>query len=193
MVRLWAVLAIVLMAAGAQALEAGAAKIEITPPLGTPLNGYFDRLGRGAVAVHDDLWVRCLYLSDGETQLLLVNADLCFIHPELRAKVVAAGAGLVHGTNVMGYIAALAAYRDGREWLNQLMAYLEANRDYLFDFVQTRLPGIITIKPEGTSNRLSVRAFFYTHSILGKLYWHSLLPIHFFLFQDLIEHIEKRS
>ncbi len=70
------------------ALEAGAAKVEITPPLGTPLNGYGDRMGRGAEAVHDPVWARCLYLNDGQTALFLVNADLCIINPELRDHVL---------------------------------------------------------------------------------------------------------
>jgi len=86
--RCLAALALFVACGGAQALEAGAAKAEITPPLGAPLNGYGDRLGRGCVAVHDPVWVRCLYLSDGETRLFLVNADLCIINPELRERVL---------------------------------------------------------------------------------------------------------
>ncbi len=72
----------------AASLEAGAAKIEITPPLDTPLNGYGDRLGRGAVSVHDPLWARSLYLNDGKTSVLLVNTDLCLINRELRDRVL---------------------------------------------------------------------------------------------------------
>ncbi|MDX9974408.1 MAG: neutral/alkaline non-lysosomal ceramidase N-terminal domain-containing protein, partial [FCB group bacterium] len=68
--------------------KAGAAKLEITPALGLPLNGYGDRQGRGATAVHDPLWVRCLCLDDGKTRVFLVNADLCLITPELRAAVL---------------------------------------------------------------------------------------------------------
>ena len=81
-------LCVMLAAVAAAGLEAGAAKIEITAPLGTPLNGYGDRLGRGAVAVHDPLWSRALYLDDGETRLFLVNVDLCVIHPALRQRVL---------------------------------------------------------------------------------------------------------
>lgn len=77
-----------LCVARAVALEAGAAKVEITPPLDTPLNGYFDRLGRGAMAVHDPVWVRCLFLDDDETTVLLVNSDLCMISRELRNRVL---------------------------------------------------------------------------------------------------------
>ncbi|MCC6694712.1 MAG: neutral/alkaline non-lysosomal ceramidase N-terminal domain-containing protein [Candidatus Hydrogenedentes bacterium] len=72
----------------AHAFEAGAAKVEITPPLETPLNGYYDRLGRGSMAVHDPLWVRCVYISDGETSAFLLNADLCIINEELRDRVL---------------------------------------------------------------------------------------------------------
>ncbi|MCC6142492.1 MAG: neutral/alkaline non-lysosomal ceramidase N-terminal domain-containing protein [Candidatus Hydrogenedentes bacterium] len=81
---------VLLLAAGlpAAGLEAGAAKIEITPAIGVPLNGYGDRNGRPSVGVHDPLWARCLYLNDGETQVMLVNTDLCFISPELRRRVL---------------------------------------------------------------------------------------------------------
>jgi len=50
----------------------------------------------------------------------------------------------------MGLLAAQVAYRAGQAWLDQLLAYLEANRDFLFDFVGRELPGITLAKPEGT-------------------------------------------
>ena len=70
--------------------------------------------------------------------------------PALRKQVAAAHKGLMSHVNVMGYVAALAAYRDGREWLDELLPYLEANRDFLHDYVNTQLPGIRMGKPEGT-------------------------------------------
>ena len=42
-----------------------------------------------------------------------------------------------------------AGYRAGGPWLDQLMAYLQRNRDYVVDAV-SRLPGITTFAPEGT-------------------------------------------
>lgn len=77
-----------MLAVRAYGLEAGAARVEITPPLGTPLNGYYDRLGRGAVSVHDPVWARCLYLDDGSTRLFWVCTDLCVINRELRDRVL---------------------------------------------------------------------------------------------------------
>lgn len=69
-------------------LLAGASKIEITPELGVPLNGYGARFGRGAINEHDPLWARVLYLSDGETEVVLVSLDLCVVDRKLREKVL---------------------------------------------------------------------------------------------------------
>jgi cystathionine beta-lyase len=44
----------------------------------------------------------------------------------------------------------LAAYRDGQEWLEQTLHYLEGNRDYLYDYVKDQLPNLQMVKPEGT-------------------------------------------
>lgn len=71
-------------------------------------------------------------------------------NPDLRRKFQKARRGLVGDVNIMGLQAALAAYRHGEEWLRELMAYLESNRDYLFDIVQRELPGVRMVKPEGT-------------------------------------------
>jgi len=42
-----------------------------------------------------------------------------------------------------------AGYREGGPWLDQLMEYLQGNRDYVVDAID-RLPGITTFAPEGT-------------------------------------------
>ena len=48
---------------------------------------------------------------------------------QLRRRFRQAMAGIVPGVNLLGYIAALAAYRDGADWHEALLAYLRANRD----------------------------------------------------------------
>jgi cystathionine beta-lyase len=69
---------------------------------------------------------------------------------ELRQRFQAARQGLVPWVNLMGLIALQAAYRDGQAWLDQLLVYLEANRDFLYDFVRAELPGVRMAKPEST-------------------------------------------
>lgn len=43
-----------------------------------------------------------------------------------------------------------AGYRYGAPWLDDLMEYLQKNRDFVVETVSTRLPGIETSAPEGT-------------------------------------------
>jgi len=71
-------------------------------------------------------------------------------NPDLRARVKRAGEGIVPHVNVLGYAAALAAYRDGQAWLDELLVYLEANRDYVLDYIAAHMPGIKCKQPEGT-------------------------------------------
>ena len=59
---------------------------------------------------------------------------------ELRKKLEQSMKGLVMWVNLLGLTATLAAYRDGQEWLEQVLHYLEGNRDYLYDFVRDQLP-----------------------------------------------------
>lgn len=68
----------------------------------------------------------------------------------LRDKLEIAHKGLVSGVNILGYAAALAAYRDGQPWLDKVLRYLQANRDFLLQCVTTELPGITMSAPEGT-------------------------------------------
>ena len=43
-----------------------------------------------------------------------------------------------------------ASYSHGKEWLSQMLRYLEGNIDWLEEFLKSRLPRIRMIKPEGT-------------------------------------------
>ena len=69
---------------------------------------------------------------------------------KLRQKLQGSMRGLVMWVNLIGLNAALAAYRDGQEWLDQVLAYMELNRDFLFDYVHNQLPELSMAKPEGT-------------------------------------------
>ncbi|MDO8729919.1 MAG: neutral/alkaline non-lysosomal ceramidase N-terminal domain-containing protein [Candidatus Omnitrophota bacterium] len=70
------------------ALSAGAAKVEITPPVGTPLAGYAKRRGKPSTGIRDPLYVRTLALSDGEDTLLLISADLLVFPQPLAERIL---------------------------------------------------------------------------------------------------------
>lgn len=70
-------------------MKVGAAKVEITPPLGMQMEGYEARPG-GASGVHDPLHVRALVVeADDGTTVALVVADLLQILPRLQGEVAA--------------------------------------------------------------------------------------------------------
>ncbi len=56
-------------------MKAGVAKVDITPPLGTKMWGYFDRL-KGAEGTIDPLYARVLVLEAGGKRLAYVDLDL---------------------------------------------------------------------------------------------------------------------
>lgn len=69
---------------------------------------------------------------------------------ELRNRFQEARRGLVGEVNLLGMVAAKAAYEEGAPWLDQVLSYMERNRDYLQKVVQERLPGVRMRSPEGT-------------------------------------------
>jgi cysteine-S-conjugate beta-lyase len=69
---------------------------------------------------------------------------------ELRKRYLHGRGGLVPWVNLMGMIAAQSAYQQADNWLVQLLLYLEANRDFLCDYVARELPGVKVGRPEGT-------------------------------------------
>lgn len=73
---------------GAHALEAGAAKVELVPADGVPLDGDFSRRGRPAAGTDDPLFIRALFLQDDNAACFIVVADLFAISPDLRARVL---------------------------------------------------------------------------------------------------------
>src|SRR5882724_2144848 len=61
-------------AVSAAELRIGASALVITPPLGTPLAGYYET--RISDSVHDDLYAKALVLECGGTRAAMVSCDL---------------------------------------------------------------------------------------------------------------------
>ncbi len=78
------------------------------------------------------------------SNILIPNAD---IRAAFQAELDAFG---YDEMNAMGLVAAEAAYRGGREWLDQVKAYLKGNLDFARDFFAKELPQMKLIEPEGT-------------------------------------------
>ena len=70
-------------------------------------------------------------------------------NPLLREQFEAPRAGLVGNVNLLGYTAMQAAYADCEGWRQELLRYLEGNRDYLSNAIEN-IPGIHMSPQEST-------------------------------------------
>jgi cystathionine beta-lyase len=55
-----------------------------------------------------------------------------------------------HGASTPGLLAATAAYDEGEDWLDDVLAYLDGNRYVLADLLAERLPRVRYTPPQGT-------------------------------------------
>jgi len=69
---------------------------------------------------------------------------------ELRNKFAGASDGIMSSVNILGLTAMEVAYRNGDEWLEQLLSYLQGNLEFLMQDLKEKIPKIRAIKPEGT-------------------------------------------
>jgi cystathionine beta-lyase len=70
-------------------------------------------------------------------------------NPDLRKNFNAAMNGIVPRVNTLGYTAAIAAYRDSRDWHASLLDYLRGNRDLVLSCIN-KMSGLSSRKIEAT-------------------------------------------
>ncbi len=78
-------------------------------------------------------------------------SNIVISNPVLRKKFVKA----VHSIgylecNIFGLVSCQAAYEEGGPWLDELKQYLWENYLYVKEYIETRMPRIKLLKPEGT-------------------------------------------
>jgi len=57
---------------------------------------------------------------------------------------------VIPSTNVMGYTATLAAFRDCEDWRIELVSYLRGNRDIVYEFINDKIPRLSMDNVEAT-------------------------------------------
>lgn len=67
-------------------MEAGVARVVITPPRGLPLAGYFNP--RPNTGAWDELYVRCVLFREGRTVCGFVSLDVCMIGADFVSRVL---------------------------------------------------------------------------------------------------------
>lgn len=81
----------------------------------------------------------------------LQTAAVAVAEPTLRHKVWRAlNTDEVAEPNVFAIQAAIAAYNEGEEWLEELLKYIQGNREFVTDFMAKEIPQITLIEAEAT-------------------------------------------
>ncbi|HZM02240.1 MAG TPA: neutral/alkaline non-lysosomal ceramidase N-terminal domain-containing protein [Candidatus Saccharimonadales bacterium] len=82
-------------------LQIGAAEVDITPPVGFRMAGYFDE--RISTGIHDPLHAKAIVLQQGHTEIALVFCDLIglSLHVTTRARALAARQTGIPVTNIV--------------------------------------------------------------------------------------------
>jgi hypothetical protein len=77
-------------AADSSVLQAGVARVDITPPMQmkAALGGYGARESKPAIGIHDSVWAKALLLTQGDKKFVLVTADVLAFPHQFKAAVV---------------------------------------------------------------------------------------------------------
>ncbi len=68
-------------------LLVGVAKLDLTPPVATPLAGYSRRKGQSASGVHDSPFVRAVVIRQADREVAMVSCDLLIVDERLAEAV----------------------------------------------------------------------------------------------------------
>ena len=68
----------------------------------------------------------------------------------LRNKMNNTRNGMIGEPNILAQSAVKAAYKNGRNWLKELLNYLDKNRQFVINFIRKNIPEIKVHPPEGT-------------------------------------------
>ncbi len=115
----------------------------------------------GPVELPGSSFVPYLTVPGSEEGMVLVSASKAWSLAGLKAALLLAGEGAAAdlarvpyeasgGASHLGVIAHVAALRDGRGWLDAVLAGVARNRDLLGDLVAEHLPGAVYHPPEAT-------------------------------------------
>jgi cystathionine beta-lyase len=122
----------------------------------------------------EDICVTCTAPSKTFNVPGLQAAHMFVKNPQLKAAITAdLNKTPYHHLNLMGMIAAEAAYTHGGPWLDALLLYLKANADYLRAELQNTGGKIKLIEPQGTYLMwLDCRALGLTDDKLDDFFTH---------------------
>jgi len=99
---------------------------------------------------YQDIAIVCTAPSKSFNLAGLQTSNIIIANPQLREKYLAAAKCWgISKVNSIGVVACQAAYTHGDAWLDEAMAYIADNANYVHDFLTTHLPQIRMAQPQG--------------------------------------------
>ena len=129
---------------------------------------------KGAIVISDEIHCEILYKGFQHTPFAAISKEFeenCIVcmapsktfslagleisniiipNPKLREAFNNTRAGILPGPNLFAYTALESAYRQGDEWLEQVLDYLQGNLDFMLTYFAAKIPKINIIRPQGT-------------------------------------------
>jgi cystathionine beta-lyase len=105
-------------------------------------------------SLHDAIAARTITITSATKSFNIPALRCAVMHfgaPALKERFFARiPARLLGSPGVTGVDATVAAWDDGQPWLDEILVYLQANRDWLAQTIATELPGVTMRVPEAT-------------------------------------------
>jgi cysteine-S-conjugate beta-lyase len=131
------------------------------------------------LAQSEDLWISTIAPSKTFNIAGLMLSSLIVPNPQHKQAIQAVFDNIHIGNSNPFSIAAFeAAYTHGHTWLNEVLVYLQANRDFACDYIKQYIPQVQAITPQGTYllwldcrnlglNNVDLKDFFIQQAKLG--------------------------
>jgi hypothetical protein len=110
----------------ADSLHVGLAKVDITPPLGYPMSGYY--YGRGATGILDPLHAKAFVLHQGPAEAAIVVCDLIGISADL-CQMVRQRASVETGIPAANIMLAATHCHTGPDYYRELRQYVRGDNE----------------------------------------------------------------
>jgi cysteine-S-conjugate beta-lyase len=104
-------------------------------------------------SISEEFAQNCLVCMSPSKTFSLAGLEVSSIiipNKKLRDLFTNTRTGILPGPNLFGYTALEAAFRDGDEWLQQVLDYLQGNLDLMLAYFAKFIPRIQVIRPQGT-------------------------------------------
>jgi neutral ceramidase len=152
-------------------IQAGWAKVNITPEEPVAMAGYGNRWGKKYTSVHDSLWVRAFVFDNGYQKAVLLTMDMLIVPPEVR-EALEERLPQIGFTIDQTYLTATHTHYSYGGWAKKLVGKIIAGR--YRDKVVEKLTDRILVAIQQADARKQKASFGFGQYHAGELVYHRI-------------------